>query len=74
MCTVLEISRSGYYEWTTRQDNHRAKEDAELLMNMKQIHEDHRKVCGVFRMKKKLVALLRKNRQHASYTPSYAWS
>ena len=39
MCTVLGVSRSGFYAWRTRRPSARARTDAELGNRIKAIHE-----------------------------------
>lgn len=46
MCELLGVSRSGYYEWTTRPPSDRALTDAWLTENIKEIWQEHRKVYG----------------------------
>jgi putative transposase len=46
MCRVLEVSRSGFHAWATRQPSARAREDALLTERIGEIHEQHRKVYG----------------------------
>lgn len=40
MCRVLEVSRSGYYEWLKREPSARSKANAALLETIKVIHEE----------------------------------
>jgi len=37
MCKILNVSRSGYYEWTNKLVNNRAKEDKELIAMIRTI-------------------------------------
>jgi putative transposase len=41
-CRVLNVSRSGYYEWLTRLDSPRRQENALLLEHIKYIHQESR--------------------------------
>jgi putative transposase len=41
-CRVLNVSRSGYYDWLGRPDSPRAQENALLLKQIERIHADSR--------------------------------
>ena len=45
-CELLEVSRSGYYEWSTRAPSDRELTDAWLTEKIKQIHAENREVYG----------------------------
>jgi putative transposase len=45
-CRMLEVSRSGYYDWARRAPCQRDLADAWLTEQIKTIHNDHRKVYG----------------------------
>jgi putative transposase len=45
-CELLEVSRSGYYEWATRAASDRELTDAWLTEKIKQIHAENREVYG----------------------------
>ena len=45
-CRLLEVSRSGYYDWARRAPCQRELSDAWLTEQIKTIHRDHRKVYG----------------------------
>jgi putative transposase len=45
-CRVLNVSRSGYYEWASRLDSPRRQENELLLKQIRQIHEDSRGTYG----------------------------
>mgnify|MGYP001013630595 CR=1 FL=1 len=47
MCNLLEVSRSGYYDWSKRPPSNRAKKDAEILEAIKKSHTKSRKIYGV---------------------------
>ena len=39
MCQVLQVSRSGYYAWVDRPTSERSKRQAELIEQIRQVHE-----------------------------------
>lgn len=45
-CRVLNMSRSGYYDWLHRPDSLRAQENELLLKQIRQIHDESRKTYG----------------------------
>ena len=56
MCRVLQVSRSGYYDWRERPASERTTRQAELVSEMKEIHlERHKSVYGSPRMHQELV-------------------
>jgi transposase InsO family protein len=50
MCRVLEVSRSGYYAWRKREPSERAKANAQLLAQIRQIHSESFETYGVPRI------------------------
>src|SRR5438477_1113484 len=46
MCSVLEVSRSGYHAWTQRPVGPRAREDARLTERIRELHQKRRGVYG----------------------------
>ena len=46
MCRVLEVSRSGYYDWVDRPESLRAKRHRALTVKIRQAHIDSRKIYG----------------------------
>ncbi len=56
MCDVLEVSRSGYYAWKTREPSERAQENAALKTKIKVIHDASRQTYGSPRVHAELVA------------------
>ncbi len=50
MCGVLGVSRSGYYAWRRRGVSARAREDAELLSQIRTIHRESRGIYGAPRI------------------------
>jgi len=49
-CELLGVSRSGYYDWTTRAASDRSLSDAWLLEQIKAIHAERRGVYGARRI------------------------
>ena len=54
-CRVLNVSRSGYYEWSARPQSPRAQENELLLKQIRQIHEESRETYGSPRVHAELV-------------------
>jgi putative transposase len=50
LCTVLEVSRSGYYDWKRRPESKRATRDAELSTLITEIHQRSRTTYGAPRV------------------------
>jgi putative transposase len=46
MCSVLQVSRSGYYHWVDRPESRRAREDRELLVHIRRVHLESRRAYG----------------------------
>ena len=46
MCRCLRVSPSGYYGWSTRTPSARARENARLLTQIRQLHADSDGVIG----------------------------
>jgi len=46
MCRVLEVSRSGYYDWVDRPESLRAKRHRDLTVKIHQVHIESRKIYG----------------------------
>jgi transposase InsO family protein len=46
MCSVLQVSRSGYYHWVDRPESRRAREDRELLVHIRRVHLQSRRAYG----------------------------
>lgn len=46
MCRALQVSMSGYYTWRTRATSQHAQEDADLLAEIRTIHQVSRKLYG----------------------------
>ena len=54
MCRVIEVSRSGYYEWLNGPCGNRVKQDKGLIIFIKLIFEEGRGNYGSRTIKKKL--------------------
>jgi transposase InsO family protein len=50
MCRVLEVSRSGYYEWLKRGPSERSKANAALLETIQAIHDESDETYGAPRI------------------------
>ena len=46
MCRVLEVSPSGYYAWLHRPESNRVRENRRLVVEIKAIHKENRRVYG----------------------------
>jgi putative transposase len=46
MCAVLQVSRSGYYHWFDRPESRRAREDRQLLEQIREVHVESRRAYG----------------------------
>lgn len=46
MCRVLEVSRSGYYDWVDRPESDRVKRHRDLTVKIRQAHIESRKIYG----------------------------
>lgn len=49
MCRVLEISRSGYYDWHGRKECGRSQRDRVLLREIRKIHQDTKEAYGAIK-------------------------
>jgi len=49
MCQVLEISRSGYYDWRGRERSERSRHDEVLLTEIRKIHEQTKEAYGAIK-------------------------
>ena len=54
LCRVLRVSRSGYYSWLTSKPGKWAQENAELLTEIRIIHEQSRQTYGSPRITREL--------------------
>ena len=46
MCSILRVSRSGYYHWRDRPDSVRVREDRDLLGHIHRVHQENRRAYG----------------------------
>lgn len=49
LCRCLQVSRSGYYEWSRREPSARSRADQELLVQIRRVHIDHRGAYGALK-------------------------
>ena len=56
LCSVLGVSRSGYYEWLDRPESRRAAEDRQLLQSIRDLHMQARQAYGAYKTWKVLCA------------------
>ena len=55
MCRVLEVSRSGYYDWLDRPESDRARRHRYLLTKIRRAHIESREIYGAPRIHAELV-------------------
>jgi len=46
MCQVLQVSRSGYYDWAKRKESDRSQRDRTLLKEIRKVHEQTKEAYG----------------------------
>ncbi len=62
LCQVLDVSRSGYYDWTRRGPSARREREAELALKVEAVHRESRstygspRVCARLRQKGEVVS------------------
>jgi len=49
MCSVLDVSRSGYYEWRDRPESRRCQADRGLLHDIREVHLQNREAYGAYK-------------------------
>ena len=57
MCRLLQVSRSGYYDWSQRAESARSLRDRELQMLIRQIHLESNGVYGARKIHRELLSL-----------------
>jgi putative transposase len=55
MCRILEVSRSGYYDWEDRPESKRARRHRYLTIKIRQAHIESRKIYGSPRIHGELI-------------------
>lgn len=56
LCQVMNVSRSGFYSWSSRDKSDREKERDRLIPKVKEIHKDVRGAYGARRISEELTA------------------
>ena len=56
-CRLLQVSRSGYYAWSTREDSVRVKRDRELARLVKELHQESGGVYGARKIHRDLMEM-----------------
>ena len=56
MCSVLDVSRAGYYAWRGRPESRRSTENLALLDDIKRVHHDNHECYGSPRIHRELKA------------------
>ncbi len=46
MCQVLQVSRSGYYDWRYRPESKRSRQDRALLVEIRRVHYSNKQAYG----------------------------
>ncbi len=49
MCEVLQVSRSGYYDWRLRGESERSRQDRRLLTEIRRVHYSNKEAYGAVR-------------------------
>lgn len=49
LCSLLQVSRSGYYEWRSREESKRSRENRVLVVEIRSVHEESRRSYGAIR-------------------------
>ncbi len=82
-CETLEVSRSGYYDWTHREESNRDKKNREVLSRISSIHEESRgpygsprvtaqlRADGLMVNQKRVARLMRENRIVSGAKPRF---
>ncbi len=56
LCTVLGVSRSGYYAWRQRPASQRMQANAQLVAQMRQLHAQTKERYGAVKLWRALIA------------------
>jgi len=56
MCSVLEVSRSGYYSWQNRKESDRSAQNRAVLVEIHKVHEQSRQAYGAVKTWRELKA------------------
>lgn len=56
MCRLLNVSRSGYYDWCQRDESQRSRRTRELMQRVRQVHLESRGVYGARKIHQDLIA------------------
>ncbi|RKG65032.1 transposase [Corallococcus sp. CA054B] len=56
LCSVLEVSRAGYYAWEGRGASARQKTNTALVERIRQVHQDSRRTYGSPRVRAEMKA------------------
>ena len=54
MCGILQVSKSGYYQWLNRRPSQRVLEEGRLEVEIKAAHKRTRETCGPERLQQEL--------------------
>ena len=54
MCRILQVSKSGYYQWLNRKPSKRVREEGRLEVEIKAAHKRTRETCGPERLQHEL--------------------
>ena len=57
MCRLLRVSRSGYYDWSTRRESARDLRDRELTLLVRQMHLESNGVYGARKLQRELLEI-----------------
>ena len=57
MCRLLQVSRSGYYDWNQRAESARSIRDRELRLLIRQIHLESNGVYGARKVRREMLVL-----------------
>lgn len=49
MCQIFQISRSGYYDWTRREESKHSQQDRDLLKAIRKIHQEVKEAYGAIK-------------------------